>query len=182
MTRQLEGVRIAFVVANEGIERAELTEPWKAVRDAGGEPVLAAPKAQEVELFEHLDRSDAWTASIATTELSVDHFDGVMLPGGVANADQLRTDDAAVAFLGDMMKAGKPVAVICHGPWTLIETGELRGRTLTSWPTLRTDIVNAGGHWVDEEVHVDGSLVSSRKPADLPAFCAEMLAAFSPRH
>jgi protease I len=177
MAKELDGVRIAFVVANEGVERAELTEPWRAARDAGAEPILAAPKAEEIKLFEHLDPSETWTASVATTELSVDHFDAVMLPGGVANADQLRTDDAAVAFVRQMMAANKPVAVICHGPWTVIESGAVRGRTLTSWPSLRTDIENAGAVWVDEEVHVDGNLVTSRKPADLPAFCREMIAA-----
>ena len=181
MPKQLEGVRIAFVVANEGVERTELTEPWRAARDAGAEPLLAAPKAEEVRLSEHLDPSEAWTASVATTELSADHFDAVILPGGVANADELRTDDAAVAFVGQMMKANKPVAVICHGPWTVIETGTVRGRTLTSWPSLRTDVVNAGGNWVDEEVHVDGNLITSRKPADLPAFCREMIAALTRR-
>jgi protease I len=180
MGKQLEGVRVAFVVANEGVERTELTEPWRAVRDAGAEPILAAPKAEEVALFEHLDPSDTWTASVSTTELSEDHFNAVVLPGGVANADELRTDDAAVAFVRDMMRANKPVAVICHGPWTVIETGAVRGRTLTSWPSLRTDIVNAGGNWVDEEVHVDGNLVTSRKPDDLPAFCREMVAVFTP--
>jgi deglycase len=180
MGKELEGVRIAFVVANEGVERSELTEPWRVARDAGAEPVLAAPKADEVRLFEHLDPSEAWTATVATTELSADHFAAVMLPGGVANADELRTDDAAVVFLRQMMQDDKPVAVICHGSWTLIETGALRGRTLTSWPSLRTDIENAGGSWVDEEVHVDGHLVTSRKPDDLPAFCRQMLAAFTP--
>ena len=180
MGKQLEGVRIAFVVANEGVERTELTEPWRTARDAGAEPILAAPKATEVALFEHLDPSETWTASILTTELSADHFYAVVLPGGVANADELRTDDAAVAFVGQMMRANKPVAVICHGPWTVIETGAVRGRTLTSWPSLRTDIENAGGSWVDEEVHVDGNLVTSRKPDDLPAFCREMVAAFTP--
>ena len=177
MQRQLDGVRIAFVVANEGVERAELTEPWRAVRDAGAEPILAAPKADEVRLLEHLDSSDTWMATVPTTELDADHFDAVVLPGGVANADELRTDYAAVRFVGQMMQHGKPVAVICHGPWTVIETGALRGRTLTSWPSLRTDIINAGANWVDEEVHVDGNLVTSRKPADLPAFCRELMAA-----
>jgi deglycase len=180
MGKQLEGVRIAFVVANEGVERSELTEPWRVARDAGAEPVLAAPKADEVRLFEHLDPSETWMATVATTELSAHHFDAVMLPGGVANADELRTDDAAVAFVRQMMRDDKPVAVICHGPWTLIETGAIRGRTLTSWPTLRTDIANAGGIWVDEEVHVDGNLITSRKPEDLPAFCREMVAACTP--
>jgi protease I len=181
MAKQLEGVRIAFVVANEGVERAELTEPWQAARDAGAEPILTAPKADEVRLFEHLDPSETWVATVPTTELDPDHFDAVVLPGGVANADQLRTDDAAVTFVRQMLEHGKPVAVICHGPWTVIETGALHGRTLTSWPSLRTDIVNAGGTWVDEEVHVDGNLITSRKPADLPAFCRELIAALAPQ-
>jgi protease I len=182
MGKQLEGVRVAFVVANEGVERTELTEPWRAVRDAGAEPILAAPKAEEVALFEHLDPDGTWTASVSTTELSEDHFDAVVLPGGVANADELRADDAAVAFVRDMMRANKPVAVICHGPWTLIEADVVRGRRITSWPSLRTDLRNAGADWVDEEVVVDQGanvLVSSRNPHDLPAFCTALVREFA---
>jgi protease I len=179
MSQELEGVRVAFVVANEGVERAELVEPWDAVVAAGGQAFLAAPKSGPVRLFEHLDRADTRPAGLATTELQADQFDALVLPGGVANADELRTDAAAVRFVADMARAGAPIGVICHGPWTLIEAGAVRGRTLTSWPSLRTDIVNAGGRWVDEVVHVDGNLISSRKPHDLPAFCREIVTRFA---
>jgi protease I len=180
MANTLEGVRVAFVVANEGIERAELVEPWNAVRDAGATCVLAAPKSGDVQLFQHLDKADTCTADMATTDLDPDAFDALVLPGGVANADELRTDDAAVRFAAAMVRRGAPVGVICHGPWTLVEADVLEGRTLTSWPSLQTDIRNAGAQWVDEEVHVDANLISSRKPADLPAFCREIIGRFAP--
>jgi protease I len=176
MSRDLSDVRVAFMVANEGIERAELLAPWDAVQAAGAACVLVAPKAEEVRLFQHLESADSRIATVATVQLDPADYDAVVLPGGVANADELRTDAAAVRFAADMVRAGKPVAVICHGPWTLVESGILRGRTLTSWPSLRTDIENAGAHWVDEEVHVDGNLISSRNPGDLPAFCEQLLA------
>jgi protease I len=179
VAQELQGVRVAFVVANEGVEQSELIEPWDAVVAAGAQAVLAAPKAGPVQLFQHLDRSESRDASLATSELDADHFDAVVLPGGVANADELRTDGPAVHFVADMVGTGAPIGVICHGPWTLIETGGVRGRTLTSWPSLRSDIENAGGHWVDEVVHVDGNFVSSRKPGDLPAFCKAIVAAFA---
>jgi protease I len=168
--------RVAFLVANEGVERAELLEPWDAVVAAGAEPVLVAPKAGPVQLFEHLDQADTREATMATSEVRPEEFDALVLPGGVANADELRTDSPAVRFAAEMVRSGRPVAVICHGPWTLVEGGVLQDRTLTSWPSLRTDIVNAGGCWVDEVVHVDGNLISSRKPDDLPAFCDELVA------
>jgi len=167
--------RVAFLVANEGVERAELVEPWNAVMGAGAEPVLIAPKAGDVQLFQHLDKAETRTATATTAEARPDEFEALVLPGGVANADELRTDAPAVQFAGEMVRAGRPVAVICHGPWTLVEAGVLRERTLTSWPSLRTDITNAGAQWVDEEVHVDGNLISSRKPDDLPAFCRELV-------
>jgi protease I len=179
MANTLEGVRVAFLVANEGIERAELVEPWNAVRDAGATCVLAAPKTGAVQLFEHLDKADTRTADLATTDLDPAAFDALVLPGGVANADELRMDDAAVRFAAAMVRNGAPVGVICHGPWTLVEGGVLEGRTITSWPSLQTDIRNAGAQWVDEEVHVDGNLISSRKPADLPAFCREIIDRFA---
>jgi protease I len=168
--------RVAFLVANEGVERAELVEPWDAVVAAGAEPVLIAPKTGTVQLFEHLDKSDTREATAATGEVQPDEFDALVLPGGVANADELRTDVPAVRFAADMVRSGRPVAVICHGPWTLVEGDVLHDRTLTSWPSLRTDLANAGARWVDEQVHVDGNLISSRKPADLPAFCEELVA------
>lgn len=174
--------RIAFLTANEGVEQVELTEPWEAVQNAGGRPVLIAPELGEVQGFHHLDRGDTFEATLTAAEADVDAFDGLVLPGGVANPDQLRTDPDAVRLVGEFVNAGKPVAVICHGPWTLVEADVVRGRTLTSWPSLRTDIVNAGGTWQDDDVVVctDGpnTLVSSRKPDDLPAFITEMQRAF----
>ncbi len=179
MSDELNGKRIAFMVANEGAEQVELTEPWDAVKQAGGTPVLIAPKAGEVQAFNHLDKGDTFPVDRTVDEARVEDYDGLVLPGGVANPDQLRTNHGAVAFSRGFVEAGKPVAVICHGPWTLVEAGVVRGRTLTSWPSLQTDIRNAGGQWVDEQVHRDGNLVSSRKPDDLPAFCAAMVDVFA---
>ena len=172
MTAQLQDRRIAFLTANEGVEQVELTEPWDAVKQAGGTPVLVAPEAGKVQAFNHLDKADTFEASIAAADADAGDFDGLVLPGGVANPDQLRMNDDAVRFVKDFFEAGKPVAVICHGPWTLVEAGVLDGRTITSWPSVRTDIENAGGTWRDEEVVVcdngPNTLVSSRKPDDLP--------------
>ena len=178
MPEQLQGKKIAFLVANEGVEQVELTEPWRAVEEAGGQPVLVASQMAPVQAFNHLDAGDTFdpTAAVADTEAS--DYDGLVLPGGVANPDQLRTDAGAVAFVRSFFDAGKPVAAICHAPWTLIEASVVRGRRLTSWPSLQTDVRNAGGDWVDEEVVVDRGLVTSRKPDDLPAFCAAMIDAF----
>lgn len=178
MADELNGKTIAFLVAQEGVEQVELTDPWRRVEETGGRAVLAAPKPGQVQAFDHLDKADAFDVDRTTAELSVDDLDGVVLPGGVANPDQLRMDDAAVRFLGDWVRAGRPVAVICHGPWTLIEAGVVDGRTLTSWPSLQTDIRNAGGTWVDQEVCRDGNLVSSRNPGDLPAFMDAMVELF----
>jgi deglycase len=183
MANDLQGKRIAFLTANEGVEQVELTEPWEAVEKAGGEPVLVAVEAGKVQAFDHLDKADTFDASLAAGDADVADYDGLVLPGGVANPDQLRLDDGAVRFAASFFAAGKPVAVICHGPWTLVEADVVRGRTLTSWPSVRTDIENAGGAWVDEEVRVcragPNTLVSSRKPDDLPAFVRELTAAFS---
>jgi protease I len=174
MGNELNGKKIAFLVANEGVEEVELTSPWDAVQGAGGEPVLIAPKTGDVQTFNHLDKSDVYQATVQTGELDVTAYDGVVLPGGVANPDQLRTDDAAVSFLRQWTRAGKPVAAICHGPWTLVEADAVRGKTLTSWPSLKTDIRNAGGEWVDEQVCRcevgDYTLITSRKPDDLEEF------------
>jgi len=175
MVASLEGRKVAFLVANEGVEQVELTDPWKAVEAAGGEPVLLAPDADDVQAFNHLDKADTFHPDGRVAEAAVDDYDGLVLPGGVANPDQLRTDDDAVAFISKFVGSGKPVAVICHGPWTLIEAGVVDGRRLTSWPSLRTDITNAGGDWVDEEVVIDGNLITSRNPDDLPAFCAAVV-------
>jgi protease I len=181
MANELQGQKIAFVVSNEGIEQAELTESWKAAVDAGAEAHLIAPKPGQVQAFNHLDKADVFPVDRTTSEVSMDEYDGLMLPGGVANADLLRMDEPAVALTRDFFDAGKPAAVICHAPWMLVEADVVRGRTITSWPSLQTDIRNAGGTWVDEVVHVDGRLVTSRKPADLPAFCSKMVEIFGAR-
>jgi protease I len=179
----LSGVRIAFVVANEGVESVELTTPWGIAREHDASTFLVAPKEGPVELMDHLDKAGVVDADLATADARVPDFDAVVLPGGVANPDQLRMDAPAVAFVRSMIEAGKPLAAICHAPWTLVEAGVLRGRTLTSWPSLQTDIRNAGGIWVDEQVVrcTDGpnTMISSRSPADLPAFCEMFLAVFS---
>jgi protease I len=175
MAQSLQGKKIAFLVANEGVEQVELTEPWKAVEKAGGEPQLISLEQGEVQAFNHLDKGDTFTAVVAVKDADAAGYDGLVLPGGVANPDFLRADADAVSFVRAFFESGKPVAAICHGPWTLVEADVVRGRTLTSWPSLQTDIRNAGGTWVDEEVHVDAGLVTSRNPDDLPAFCSKLV-------
>ena len=167
---ELQGKRIAFLVANEGVEQVELTEPWEAIGAAGAERELIAPEEGEVQAFDHLDKADTFAVDRDLDDADPDSYDGLLLPGGVANPDLLRADERAVGFVRAFFESGKPVAAICHAPWTLIEAGVVDGRTLTSWPSLRTDIRNAGGTWVDEEVHTDAGLVTSRKPEDLEAF------------
>jgi protease I len=183
MGQELKGAKVAFVVSNEGIEQAELTAPWQAVKDAGGEPELLAKEAGEAQAFNHLDRADKFPVDRTTGEASVGDYVGLVLPGGVANGDQVRTDPAAVALVKGFVDAGKPIAVICHGPWVMVEADVVRGRTLTSWPSLQTDIRNAGGSWVDEEVQLctagPNTIISSRKPDDLPAFCKNLVEVFS---
>ncbi len=178
MPDPLSGKRIAFVTANEGVEQIELTEPLEAVRAAGAEADLLAPEAGEIQAFDHLDKGDTFQAA-AIADADASRYDGLVLPGGVANPDQLRTRPEAVSFIRSFFEAGKPVGVICHGPWTLIEADVVRGRTLTSWPSLQTDLRNAGAEWVDEQVHVDQGLVSSRKPDDLDAFNAKLVEEFA---
>ncbi|HEX5224447.1 MAG TPA: type 1 glutamine amidotransferase domain-containing protein [Solirubrobacteraceae bacterium] len=175
---KLDGKRVAFLVAQEGIEEVELTEPWKAVEEAGGEPELIAPEEGQVQAFNHLDKASTFTVDTPLTDADADRYDALVLPGGVANPDQLRTDERAIAFVRNIFSAGKPVGVICHGPWTLVEADVVRDRKLTSWPSLQTDIRNAGGEWVDEQVVVDQGLVSSRRPDDLEAFCAKIVEEF----
>ena len=175
MSESLNGKKVAFLVANEGIEQVELTEPWKAVEEAGGSPELIAPESGEAQAFNHLDKADTFSVDKTVAEADAGDYDGLVLPGGVANPDNLRMDSDAVAFARAFFEAGKPVAAICHAPWTLVEAGVVDGRTLTSWPSLQTDIRNAGGTWVDEEVHVDAGFVTSRNPDDLPAFCEKLV-------
>lgn len=174
MPSDLSGTKVAFLVANEGVEQVELTEPWQAVRAAGATPVLIAPESGEVQAFDHLDKADTFTVDVTTSDADPSDYAAFVLPGGVANPDQLRTDDGARRLVKAAADAGTPVAVICHGPWTLIDAGVAPGRRMTSWPSLEPDLTNAGATWVDEEVVVDdsgaGPLITSRKPDDLPAF------------
>lgn len=174
MSEDLAGAEVAFLVANEGVEQVELTDPWKAIEQAGARPLLVAPEAGDVQAFDHLDKAAVFPVDVPVGEADPARFAALVLPGGVANPDQLRTDARAVGFVRAFFEAGKPVAAICHAPWTLIEAGVVEGRRLTSWPSLHTDVTNAGGDWVDEEVVIDTSgpntLVTSRKPGDLPAF------------
>ena len=176
-------MRIAFLAAPEGVEQVELTDPWQAVLDAGHEPVLVSTRSGEVQAFDHLDKADTFPVDETVDQASAEDFGGLVLPGGVANPDFLRGDEKAVAFVRDFVTRGRPVAAICHAPWVLVEADVVRGRELTSWPSLRTDLRNAGATWVDEQVkvcdHGPGPLVTSRKPADLKAFCATFLDVFA---
>ncbi|MEW2271528.1 DJ-1/PfpI/YhbO family deglycase/protease [Streptomyces sp. SID685] len=175
-------MRIAFLVAPEGVEQVELTEPWKAAADAGHEPVLVSTESGKVQGFNHLDKADTFDVDEVVGEADAGSFGGLVLPGGVANPDFLRMDEKAVGFVKDFFDQGRPVAAICHAPWTLVEADVVRGRVLTSWPSLKTDIRNAGGTWVDEQVkvcdHGPNQLVTSRKPDDLKAFCETFLQVF----
>ena len=179
MSDRLQGKKIAFLAANEGVEQVELTEPMRAVREAGAEAELLAPEAGEVQAFNHLDKGDTFEADRAVGDADPSEYDGLVLPGGVANPDQLRMKPEALEFVRGIFAAGKPVGAICHAPWTLIEAGVAKGRTLTSFPSLQTDLRNAGAEWVDEEVHVDQGLVSSRKPDDLEAFNTKIVEEFA---
>jgi protease I len=179
MAKELSGLRVAFLTSNEGVEQVELTAPWQAVKDAGGTPELIAPDGGEVQAFNHLDQGDSFPVDRALRDADLGQYDALVLPGGVANGDFLRTVPEAVSFV----EAGRPVAAICHAPWVLVEADLVGGRTLTSWPSLQTDIRNGGGTWVDSEVQVctsgPNTLVTSRKPDDLPAFCGTFTEIFS---
>src|SRR3954447_14487622 len=175
----LNGKKIAILTANEGVEQVEYTKPRQALEEAGATVEHIATEKGEVQLFEHLDKADKVQADKATADVSADDYDGVMLPGGVANPDRLRTDEAAVTFLQGFVNAGKPIAAICHAPWILVEADAVKGRTVTSYPSIRTDIENAGGTWVDEEVVVDQGLVTSRRPDDIPSFNDKMIEEFA---
>lgn len=175
---QLTGKKIAFL-ATDGVEQVELTQPWEAVKQAGGQPELVSLESGRIQGVNHMDKGDTFPVDKTVNEVMAADYDGLVLPGGVMNPDVLRTNPRAVEFVRFFFERAKPVAAICHGPWTLVEADAVRGRTLTSWPSLQTDIRNAGGIWVDEEVHTDQGLVTSRKPADLPAFCAKLVEEFA---
>jgi protease I len=178
MADELNGKRVAFLFT-EGVEQVELTEPLEAVRNAGGEADTVSLKAGKVQMFNHLDKGDEIDAEKSVSDVDASDYDALVLPGGVANPDQLRTDEDAVRFVRELAEQHKPIGVICHGPWTLVEADVVRGRTLTSWPSVQSDLRNAGATWVDEEVHVDDNIVSSRKPDDLPAFCKAIVETFA---
>jgi protease I len=175
---QLQGKRVAFL-ATDMVEQVELTEPWKAVEEAGATPELVSLEEGEIQGFNHYDKADTFTVDRTVEEARADNYDALVVPGGVGNPDTMRMDENAVELVRQFFEQGKPVGVICHGPWMLVESGVVRGRTVTSWPSLRTDIRNAGGNWVDEQVVVDDGLVTSRKPDDLPAFNAKIVEEFA---
>jgi protease I len=177
MAKELQGKRIAFIAA-DGVEQIELTEPWKAVEQAGGEPELLSIKSGRIQAVKHMDKGDTFTVDALVSDADPTDYDGLVLPGGVANPDFLRMNEDAVRWVRTFFEQGKPAGVICHGPWLLVEADLVRGRKLTSWPSLKTDIENAGGAWVDQECVVDRGLVTSRKPDDLPAFTAKIVEEF----
>src|SRR3954466_10354612 len=174
MADKLSGKKVAFLFA-DGVEQVELEEPLKAVKNEGADVDLISLEEGKVQAFNHLDHGDKISVDKAVSDADVSDYDGLVVPGGVANPDFLRTDEDAMRFVRGFSGAAKPAGVICHGPWVLVETGVVDGMTVTSWPSLKTDIRNAGGNWVDEEVVVDRGLVTSRKPDDLPAFCAKIV-------
>ena len=178
MADKLQGKRVAFL-ATDMVEQVELTEPWQAVKDEGGAVELISLEEGQIQGFNHYDKADKFKVDRTVEEARADDYDALVIPGGVGNPDTMRTNENAVKLVRDFFERGKPVGVICHGPWMLVEAGVVRGRKVTSWPSLQTDIRNAGGNWVDEEVVVDQGLVTSRKPDDLPAFCAKIVEEFA---
>ncbi len=178
MGAPLKDKRVAFL-ATDGVEEVELTETWNEVEEAGGEPELVSLETGEIQGFDHHDKADRFRVDRIVAEADAEDYDALVLPGGVINPDLLRMDSRAMAFVAAFFEQGKPVASICHGAWSLVETGVVKGRRVTSWPSLKTDIRNAGGRWIDEEVVVDRGLVTSRGPDDLPAFCEKLVEEFA---
>ena len=179
MAHELQGKKIAFL-ATDGVEQVELAKPWEAVKDAGGRPELISIKSGQIQSMNFdINPGDTFSVDKAVTDASAADYDALVLPGGTVNPDRLRVNTDAMRFVRAFFEAGKPVGAICHGPWSLVETGIVRGRTVASWPSLQTDIRNAGGTWVDEQVHVENGLITSRKPDDLPAFCSAIVELFS---
>ncbi len=174
MAAQLTGRKVAFL-ATDGVEEVELTAPWNALKAAGADVVLLSDKTGEIQAVNHREKGQRFPVDREVSNAQAQEFDALVLPGGVANPDKLRTNKDAVRFVREFMEADKPVAAVCHGPWLLVEADAVRGRTLTSWPSLQTDIKNAGGAWVDKQVQLDQKLLTSRKPDDLPAFCAQLV-------
>jgi protease I len=182
MSQELSGKKIAILVEN-AFEQVEMTEPRKALEEAGAQTHLISPQKDKVQGWNHFDKGDEFPVDVPLENANPNDYDALLLPGGVANPDQLRMNQKAVQFIKSFFEAGKPVAAICHGPWTLIEAGVVKGRTVTSWPSLQTDLRNAGANWVDQEVVTDNGLVTSRKPDDIPAFNSKMLEEFAePQH
>lgn len=178
MKKSLDGKKIAILVA-DGFEQIELTDPKRALEEAGATTQIVSPSGEEVQGWNHDEKADKFRVDMALGRARSDDYDALLLPGGVKNPDQLRVLTRAVEFVDGFFAAGKPVAAICHGPWILIEGDVLKGRTITSWPSLKTDLENAGAHWVDREVVIDNGLVTSRKPEDLPAFNEKMVQEFA---
>jgi protease I len=176
--QKLKGRKVAILVT-DGFEQVEMTEPRRALQDAGAETRLVSPAGGQVRGWKHTDPADAFPVDVPLDRARFDEYDALLLPGGVMNPDQLRANPKAVAFVKAFVAAGKPVAAICHGPWTLIDADGVRGRTMTSWPSLRKDLENAGARWVDQEVVVDGNIVTSRKPDDIPAFNEKAIELFA---
>lgn len=178
MAKRLDGIKVAILIA-DGFEQVEMTQPKEALDKAGARTQIVSPAKEQVQGWRHYEKADRFPVDVPLDAADPASFDALLLPGGVANPDQLRGNPKAVAFVKAFVDEGKPIAAICHGPWTLIEAGAVKGRTMTSWPTLKTDLKNAGARWVDEEVIVDNGLVTSRKPDDIPAFNAKMLEEFA---
>jgi protease I len=178
VANELQGKRVAFL-ATDMVEQVELTEPWRAVEQAGATPELVSLEEGEIQGFDHYDKADTFKVDKTVEEARADDYDALVIPGGVGNPDTMRTDENAVQLVRDFFGQNKPVGAICHGPWMLVEAGVVRGRKVTSWPSLHTDIRNAGGEWVDEQVVVDNGLVTSRNPDDLPAFNAKLVEEFA---